>query len=415
MKKQAFTARAIFEARKLNDGVAPVKLCLTYQRRQYYITIRDKFGKGIWMSKQDFERLNGTRLSADLTELKHYIHEAESKAYDIMDSMIEKNNSFTIERFKELYFDKQTSDQGTCVISSLLKREKELTKNGKISTAVVYKCAANSLTDFVGKNKLPFEQCNPAFFSKYEKWFLSSGKSITTVSIYLRAVRYIFNDCISNGMIPRDIYPFGEKKYEIPESRNFKKALTLSEIKQIIDFRFPEGSNKNYYKDLWVFSYLCNGINIKDIALLKYSHVKDDVIIIERAKTSTKNRSNTKKIKIVINQLVGKIIDEYGTKKDYIFDIINNDMDDKQIYNAVHQMVKNINKTMVAVSDLLELPKITTYSARHSFATILRHSGAPDEFISESLGHKNLQTTKLYLKDFEIETAKQWSNKLIPD
>jgi integrase/recombinase XerD len=367
------------------------------------------------MSKQDFDRLNGTRLSADLTELKHYIREAESKAYEIMDSMIEKNNSFTIDRFKELYFDKQASDQGSCVISALLRREKDLTKNGKISTAVVYKCAANSLTDFVGKSKLPFEQCTPAFFSKYEKWFLSSGKSITTVSIYLRAVRYIFNEGISNGLIARDIYPFGEKKYDIPESRNFKKALTLSEIKQIIDFRFPEGSNKNYYKDLWVFSYLCNGINIKDIALLKYSHVKDDVIIIERAKTSTKNRSNTKKIKIVINQLVGKIIDEYGTKKDYIFDIINDDMDDKQIYNAVHQMVKNINKTMVAVSDLLELPKITTYSARHSFATILRHSGAPDEFISESLGHKNLQTTKLYLKDFEIETAKQWSNKLIPD
>ena len=57
---------------------------------------------------------------------------------------------------------------------------------------------------------------------------------------------------------------------------------------------------------------------------------------------------------------------------------------------------------------------LTTYAARHSFATILKRSGAPTELISESLGHKSLKTTEAYLDSFEDKTRRKFMENLIP-
>ena len=55
---------------------------------------------------------------------------------------------------------------------------------------------------------------------------------------------------------------------------------------------------------------------------------------------------------------------------------------------------------------------VTTYSARHSFATVLKRSGASTEFISDALGHSNLNTTKNYLASFEDETLQKTTDAL---
>ena len=57
--------------------------------------------------------------------------------------------------------------------------------------------------------------------------------------------------------------------------------------------------------------------------------------------------------------------------------------------------------------------KLTTYSARHSFATALKRSGAPTEFISESLGHKDLKTTENYLDSFEDDMKESYQRQLL--
>ena len=69
---------------------------------------------------------------------------------------------------------------------------------------------------------------------------------------------------------------------------------------------------------------------------------------------------------------------------------------------------------MKIIGKKLELElKLTTYTARHSFATVLKRSGAPIEFISESLGHKDLGTTENYLDSFENEIKEQYQRKLL--
>ena len=90
-------------------------------------------------------------------------------------------------------------------------------------------------------------------------------------------------------------------------------------------------------------------------------------------------------------------------------------MDEIQKQKVKDQLVKTINKYMKRIGEEIGLErKLTTYVARHSFATVLKRSGAPMELISESLGHKSLHTTEAYLDSFEDETRKRFMERLIP-
>jgi site-specific recombinase XerD len=79
------------------------------------------------------------------------------------------------------------------------------------------------------------------------------------------------------------------------------------------------------------------------------------------------------------------------------------------------QFVKTVNKYMKRIGEDIGYDKpLTTYAARHSFATVLKRSGAPTEFISESLGHKSLQTTEAYFDSFEDPSRRNFMENLIP-
>jgi integrase len=90
-------------------------------------------------------------------------------------------------------------------------------------------------------------------------------------------------------------------------------------------------------------------------------------------------------------------------------------MTPQEEYRAIQQTVKNTNKHMTNICSDLKLDRVTTYGARHSFATVLKRSGASVEFISESLGHRNKQTTQNYLANFEDEEKRKWANILLPE
>jgi integrase/recombinase XerD len=99
---------------------------------------------------------------------------------------------------------------------------------------------------------------------------LNNGNTKTTVGIYTRNLRSIYNYGISKNVIKKDEnYPFGKRKYVIPSGSNKKKALSQNEVSLIYNYQTTANSPEDKAKDFWIFSYLCNGINFKDIALMK--------------------------------------------------------------------------------------------------------------------------------------------------
>jgi integrase/recombinase XerD len=157
---------------------------------------------------------------------------------------------------------------------------------------------------------------------------------------------------------------------------------------------------------------------MKDIALLKCNNIKGDFINFVRSKTERSTRSNLKPISIYLNDDAKAIIKKWGNcvqaNDNYVFSILDKNMTAEKEYATIKQFTKTVNKYMDDIAKVLKLDKhVTTYTARHTFSTVLKRSGASTEFIGEALGHSNKKTTESYLDSFEQDTQKEFARKLL--
>jgi integrase len=201
------------------------------------------------------------------------------------------------------------------------------------------------------------------------------------------------------------MYPFGDPKdgkYQIKKGSGRRLALTLPQIDEILKFELPTDESRKY-RDLWYFSFLCNGVNINDLLRLKYSNIVNNEIQFTRGKTITTN-PNQEPIRATMLPAMRRIIEKHGNPSqanNYIFPFLTDRMTPAQIRVRVQDVTKRINLRMKKIGVALGLGNVTTYSCRHSYASILKHSNVSIAYISESLGHSDIKTTKAYLSSFD--------------
>ncbi len=180
----------------------------------------------------------------------------------------------------------------------------------------------------------------------------------------------------------------------------------------------PKNKEQEKAKDFWFFSYNCNGMNMKDIAQLKYKDITDDKIVFFRAKTLFTSKTDLKPITIYINDFIKYVIHTYGdpdTSQDtYVFSILNGDETPEQQQTKSKNFTRYVNQHIKKLCEANDLPEgISTYWARHSFATLSVQKGATLEFMQESLGHKNMATTQAYFAGFDDDTKKEFAENLM--
>jgi len=391
--------------RPKKNGLYPVKIRVTLNRVQKY------YGIGMDLKPAEFERIQNGSVRKDLKLYKEKIIHWQNKTKNI----IHKLDPFSFDEFEALL--NEIGEQKIVDVYVLFERKiKLLNERGKISTARSYLDAKNSLKKF--KSRLNLSKVTPGFLEDYEHHMIKGGKSVTTISIYVRHLRTIFNQAIDEGIIDRSKYPFGKNKYQPKAPRNVKKALTVEQIKSIIEYNIDIGSTQHLARDMWLLSYYCNGMNMKDIINLRFKNLDSGNIYFERLKTSSTNKNPRPIIVSLIPEAL-EIIKRWKKKKrnddDYIFPVLKNSMSEEQKLNVKNQFIKTVNKYMKLIGEDIGYDKpLTTYAARHSYATILKRSGAPLGFISESLGHKSLQTTEAYLDSFEDVTRRKYAEMLVP-
>jgi integrase len=383
----------------------PVKIRITYMREsKYYSTAID-------LSKDDFNRIISAKRRSDADkETYKRLQSFEAKAIDIIDKL----PVFTFALFEKLYIQNRgASEQVSKAFDDYIA---ELKSQKSINTADSYKCAKVSLQKF--RENLRFIDITKTFLNQYENWMYENGNSPTTVGIYLRNLRSIFNIVVENGEIDKILYPFKKGKYEIPTGRNIKKALTLDEIGLIYNYRAKRGSSEEMARDYWIFMYLCNGLNVKDLCLLEYQNIDSEWKFIEYGRAKTKHtKKDGEKIRVAIKPDTLAIIKRWGqkaiTRDTFIFPHLQKGLTAARERQLINLLIRVINNNMKKIAKNLDINKnVTTYFARHSFATILKRSGASTEFISDALGHSNLSTTKNYLAGFEDETLQNVTDAL---
>ena len=192
-------------------------------------------------------------------------------------------------------------------------------------------------------------------------------------------------------------------------------ALPKDQINSIL-MKYPAlfGSTTDKMRDLWYFSFLGNGINVKDLISLMWKDIDlvSNSILFQRAKTA-KTKRDKKTIKIPIVQPMQRIIDKWGNKdSEFIFGYLQEGLNPDEIRTVCQNVTRLMNKHLSAIAKEVGLPHISSYTARHSYATNLLRGGATTELISQALGHTSITTTQAYLDGFDTETLRNANESL---
>jgi integrase len=342
----------------------------------------------------------------------------EQKAHDVCKEL----NTFTFDAFEKKMFRK--AGAGADVFYQYAEAINKFRANKQVGTADTYELSRKSIQAYIeyatGRkpSKLSFYEITPDWLNGYERYMVEhKSRSYTTVSMYLRVLRALFNTAIDENEVPREIYPFGKRKYKVPAAKAVKKALTHEQIGQLFKAE-PLTPEQEKAKDFWFLSYACNGMNIKDIALLRFKDIADGKISFLRAKTIRTSKENLKTVSVIIIDFIQSIIDKYGNKtsnpKGFVFSILSEGMDEIEQQKRIKNFTRFINQNLKKLATANELPgDISTYWARHSFATNAIQQGARMEFVSTALDHSNLNTTKGYFAGFEDKTKREIQDKLM--
>jgi integrase len=268
------------------------------------------------------------------------------------------------------------------------------------------------MNDYLSGKALNFVDINSAWLKRFETWMKKEEKSRSTIGIYVRNIRVLFNIAIKRHKVKAE-YPFTDHTPKKATGR--KTALTAQQISLIANYK-TEHPLEKFYRDIFMFSFLANGMNLSDVARLKYSNIVDGEIVFVREKTKNEESEETK-LHVQISKNMQSIIDLHGNKSigfdSYIFPILKTGSDEKKNYAEIKQLVKQVNKYVGRIALVVGIKEnFSSMVARHSWSTIAKTSGTSIEFISEALGHSSVLVTKRYLKDFERSTREEHSEKM---
>ena len=159
-----------------------------------------------------------------------------------------------------------------------------------------------------------------------------------------------------------------------------------------------ESYSLSFARDLFLFSYYSAGINFTDIATLRPSNIHDGVIQYHRHKTG-------KELRFPLTMQNVAILKKYLSTdgNEYIFPILDSrrHKSSQQIFNRIHKVLVAVNKNLETLGKMAGIDKLTTYVARHTYATVMKRSGVNIAIISETMGHSDIKTTQIYLDSFE--------------
>ena len=288
----------------------------------------------------------------------------------------------------------------------------DLKAQGAVGTAYAYQNSYGVLRSFNKGRALTytFGTIDAVFLEKFEVWMRARGNKDTTLSFQMRTLRAVFNRAIKAKIVSREKNPFNEYKISKFNTRTPKRALSKADMMKIIDADCSQGKEiEQFAHDIFVFSYLCGGISFVDIANLTPANIADGRLIYHRQKThGAINVPLSEKAKAIIGKY-----DSHCEQAGYLFPILDErvHITPLQKKNRVHKMCSRVNVALRNIAKRLKIKAtVTTYVARHSFATVLKKSGVNIGIISEALGHHSLKTTQIYLGAFEnsqIDAAMQ--------
>lgn len=271
---------------------------------------------------------------------------------------------------------------------------RQLKQLNRERTAETYTATLKSFFHFLPQKELSVEAITTDIVQQYEAYLKSKNISMNTVSFYMRILRAVYNRAVERGFV-RQQHPFRHVYTGI--DKTMKRALTLREIRKIKELDLTLHPNLDFARNIFLFSFYTRGMSFIDMAYLRKSDLKNNILTYRRRKTG-------QPLSIKWEPCMQTIIRQYApaiSGTPFLLPIITATDHQKgrlQYKNRIYFV--NFHLKQVARLAGLSIP-LTTYVARHSWASIARNKNIPIAVISEGMGHDSEKTTQIYLASLE--------------
>lgn len=282
----------------------------------------------------------------------------------------------------------------------------KLKYDGKIRTSETYRSALNSFSRFRNGEDVMMDVFSQDLVESYEAYLQAKGLVPNSISFHLRILRAVYNRACEQGLITATINPFAHVYTGVEKTA--KRAVDIKTVRRIKNLDLSMERNADYARDIFMLSFYMRGMSFIDLAYLKKSDLVNGIVTYYRRKTG-------QKLSIKWTKEMQAILDKYPENDtEYLFPVITSrTANPRNQYRSRHYVI-NRNLKIVAQKIGMQMP-LTTYVARHSWASIARSKGIALSVISEGLGHDNEQTTQIYLASLDTSAVDRANEIILSD
>ena len=296
-------------------------------------------------------------------------------------------------------------------VIGMLKRE------GKFPAMHVYACTLRSYEKFCAEERYPKnttaslsmqEIFTPERLKEYEDWLAGQQSSPNTISTYMRTLQAVYNRWMSPGIEGYNPVLFKDV-YTKVESRT-KRALTAEQMEQLRNTDFSVLTlRQQQVLTYFLLMFMLRGMPFIDLAHLRKSDLRNRRITYRRHKTG-------KLMVVDVPPDAMRLLQKYRDKTDseYLFPLLHGGLFMEEHHHRYQETLRYFNRELARLmKQLLPGVSVSSYTARHTWATLAYHNGVPVGLISQSLGHSSIRVTMTYLKPFDAEVIDRINRQVI--
>lgn len=284
-----------------------------------------------------------------------------------------------------------------------MNRQVELKREaGKESTADLYRATCNRLQRFLQRPTLRFEEITSAMVDQFGEWMMQEGRPVNTVNTYLSNFRTLYNKAVRAGLCLPDVQPFSH--LQLKRDVTVKRAVPVQVLERAVKLKPKVDAEMGRSIDWFIFCFMACGMAFVDLAHLTWQNVRGNELVYKRKKTGALIRIGiTPGMKLIINRYARK-----GSR--YLFPILPEKGTSHEGYKAI---LARHNACLRMVSELLHLSvTLTSYVARHTWATEALRNNTPVAVIKQAMGHLYEETTVIYLALLSRKTMNKANRKI---
>lgn len=410
-----------YTSNTLADGSHPFFVRITKDRKRKYIATGLSLHPKHWHAGNKEPRNNFPN-PADREELIGALREWHDKYKEVAKELAKTDEQYDARSVAARVAENRSKTRSGKLLAYCDELSDFYRAAEKVGNAGIYKDLRNQLAKFIvaeyRMEDLPLERVNLSFCDKWERFLRSTGAKEITLSLRFRTLRAVLNKAIANGLAKVEHYPFARtaaerNKFSVGkfDVSTTKRAVSRDAIR-MLEALTPDTVRLQLAKDVFLFSFYCGGINFVDLAQLRWRALaaNDEVPTTYRLNYVRQKTKGKFDLKLLPHPaaIVARYRElTYATPDSYIFPILDvaKHQTSTQTKNRLHKILGQVNQDLKVLAPLagIDTP-LTTYVARHSFATILKRSGVPVPVIQETMGHTSEQTTREYLDSFASDT-----------